>query len=159
MSDLGEGPTLVVAAIVEASSALVEASSALAEDSGARVFLARRSASAGHGGLWELPGGKVEAGESLEAALVREIREELGVGLGLEGPASSYDLEIGNRAFRFFVFPARFGDQNFELSAHDDWGYFSPREIADLELAPFDGPALAEWAARRRIERRGAQKE
>lgn len=45
----------------------------------ARVLLQKRPENKQHGGLWEFPGGKVEAGETLDHALVREIDEELGV--------------------------------------------------------------------------------
>lgn len=45
------------------------------------VLACRRNAEREAGGLWEFPGGKVEAGESAQDALVREIREELGVGI------------------------------------------------------------------------------
>jgi A/G-specific adenine glycosylase len=45
---------------------------------GAKVLIARRPSRGLLGGLWEFPGGKVEVGESLQAALKREIREELG---------------------------------------------------------------------------------
>lgn len=48
------------------------------------TFLLTRRAEAAHlGGLWEFPGGKVEHGESVEDALVREIQEELGCGVTL----------------------------------------------------------------------------
>ncbi len=44
-----------------------------------KIFLAKRPAHISQGGKWEFPGGKVEAGESREAALVRELQEEIGI--------------------------------------------------------------------------------
>lgn len=57
---------------------LIEVVAAVIERGG-RVLIARRLAAGHLGGLWEFPGGKRQAGETLEAALVREIREELDV--------------------------------------------------------------------------------
>ncbi len=48
-------------------------------DSDGRVLLAQRPAGKAMAGLWEFPGGKVDPGETPEAALVRELAEELGV--------------------------------------------------------------------------------
>ena len=45
-----------------------------------RVLLSQRPHHKTMGGLWEFPGGKVEPGESPEAALIRELLEELGIG-------------------------------------------------------------------------------
>lgn len=48
-------------------------------DADGRVLLAERPAGKAMAGMWEFPGGKVEAGEVPEAALIRELREELGI--------------------------------------------------------------------------------
>ena len=54
-------------------------------DSDGRVLLAQRPEGKSMAGLWEFPGGKVEAGESPEAALIRELKEELGIDFLLYG--------------------------------------------------------------------------
>lgn len=48
-------------------------------DADGRVLLAQRPEGKSMAGLWEFPGGKVEAGEAPEAALIRELHEELGI--------------------------------------------------------------------------------
>ncbi len=48
-------------------------------DADSRVLLARRPEGKAMAGLWEFPGGKVDAGETPEAALIRELHEELGI--------------------------------------------------------------------------------
>jgi len=48
-------------------------------DADGRVLVQQRAAGRAMAGLWEFPGGKIEAGESAEAALVRELHEELGI--------------------------------------------------------------------------------
>ena len=48
-------------------------------DPDGRVLLAKRPAGKTLAGLWEFPGGKVEDGETPEAALIRELKEELGI--------------------------------------------------------------------------------
>jgi len=48
-------------------------------DSDGRVLLAQRPAGKSMAGLWEFPGGKVQSGETPEAALIRELKEELDI--------------------------------------------------------------------------------
>jgi 8-oxo-dGTP diphosphatase len=52
-------------------------------DADGRVLLAQRPAHKSLGGLWEFPGGKIHPGETPEAALVRELKEELGIDVPL----------------------------------------------------------------------------
>ena len=63
----------------EAARPVVLVAAAALVDRDNRVLIAQRPAGKALAGLWEFPGGKVQAGETPEAALVRELREELGI--------------------------------------------------------------------------------
>ncbi len=108
------------------------------------LFLARRARGA-HAGLWELPGGKVEAGEDPETAMLRELREELGLEARLLGPARRYESRVEGRDFIFLVFPVDLGGEPPRLSDHDSWEYVPRSRLGEYDLAPLDSRPLADW--------------
>ena len=63
-----------------------------------RVLLTRRAAGAHQGGLWEFPGGKVESGETVQQALARELREELGIEIGRTSSLLEVSHDYGDKA-------------------------------------------------------------
>ena len=72
MSDVSKSGTGATSALVHVAVAVI-----LGDDE--QVLLTQRHADSHQGGLWEFPGGKLESGESLSSALVRELREELAI--------------------------------------------------------------------------------
>jgi 8-oxo-dGTP diphosphatase len=57
----------------------------------AQILIDKRKMSGSMGGLWEFPGGKIEAGETVAECIVREIREELGIEIAVGGHMISID--------------------------------------------------------------------
>ena len=70
----------------------------------ARVLLALRKPDQHQGGLWEFPGGKVEAGEALVPALARELAEEIGIAVRETAPRCTLEHAYPDKTVRLHVF-------------------------------------------------------
>lgn len=109
---------------------------------GERILLARRAAGEHLAGSWELPGGKVEAGETLAQALTRELMEELGVRarVAAELGRSVHHYERGS--IELIALATELDGEITELSVHDAVQWYAADELAALAIAPADIPLL-----------------
>lgn len=112
------------------------------------MLVARRTAPEQFAGLWEFPGGKVEAGEQCEAALHRELREELGVGVRLGEELSARTAagwRLNERAsMRVWLAEISDGDPR-PLEDHDQLRWISTTnrdEALSLPRIPADFPIV-----------------
>lgn len=101
---------------------------------GGRVLWARRADS----GLWELPGGKREPGESLPACLRREIAEELGVAVEVGELLGVEEERQPGRRLRLYCFRCRLVDGSPRAREHRELAWLSPRRALELSLGPAD---------------------
>jgi mutator protein MutT len=107
---------------------------------GDRLLAAQRSTPAALAGRWELPGGKVDAGETDEAALIRECREELGVDVML-GARVGRDWPIGEDGV-LRVWLAGVVEGEPVALEHSELRWLTVDELHDVEWLPADLPVI-----------------
>jgi 8-oxo-dGTP diphosphatase len=114
---------------------------------GPLVLCGRRSAPERVAGRWEFPGGKVEAGESDQDAVVRECREELGI-VVVAGAQIGAEERIDERmVLRVYLAAAAAGEpEPLPLEDHDLLEWIAPGRLAELDWLPADVPIVAELA-------------
>ena len=114
-------------------------------DPDGRVLLARRPEGKSMAGLWEFPGGKVEAGETPEAALDRELREELGVAICVPCLAP---LSFASHAYDDFhllmpLYSLRKWDGIARPREGQELAWVRPENLRDYAMPPADAPLVA----------------
>jgi 8-oxo-dGTP diphosphatase len=118
---------------------------ALIADAQGRVFAARRPFKGRNGGMWELPGGKVEPGETDEAALARELHEELAV-VGTVGPHFHTEFrQIQNlRPLELVVYRASIEGEP-QLREHLAFTWVDAATSPTLGWCDVDVPCIHRW--------------
>jgi len=91
---------------------------------------------------WEFPGGKIEAGESLEEALIREIREELSVDIAVEDLIDVVEHSYPDFDITMHVFFCRCVQGEITLREHLAHRWLVKETIADLDWAEADVPIV-----------------
>ena len=113
-------------------------------DSGGRVLLQQRASHRSMPGLWEFPGGKVERGETPEAALVRELDEELGVAVdpaALE-PVAFASEALGDRHLLLLLYSTLTWEGEPQPLDASALRWATAAEMRELPMPPADMPLV-----------------
>ncbi len=110
-----------------------------------RVLLAQRPAGKSMAGLWEFPGGKVEPGETPEAALIRELAEELGVQVPIACLAPLTFASHGYDDFHLLMplFICRKWTGIIQAREGQVLRWVQPADMMDYPMPPADVPLVA----------------
>jgi 8-oxo-dGTP diphosphatase len=111
-----------------------------------RVLLAQRPAGKPLAGLWEFPGGKVEAGETPEQCLIRELNEELGIQVAQACLAPFVFASHGYESFHLLMplFLCRRWEGLVTAREHEALAWVKPAQFDRYPMPPADAP-IAAW--------------
>ena len=109
---------------------------ALVRDAPGRCLLIQRSAGSSFWpGLWDLPGGKVDPGETFDVALIREAREETGFEIELQRYLGGIEWELPHVRLVFVVMLALIHAGTVHVSdEHDAWRWVETRELSKFAI-------------------------
>lgn len=116
---------------------------ALLDETG-RVLLQRRPTGKALAGLWEFPGGKIEAGEVPEAALARELHEELGIDVSEDAmtPACFATAPVGERHLLLLLFLVEHWSGTPRALEAEELAWAEPSEMPAFAMPPADLPLI-----------------
>lgn len=103
-----------------------------------KVLIARRKQGELHEGYWEFPGGKVEAGETPQQCLERELMEELGLKVRAGQVIASSEDHSGHGSFTILAIEAQHLGGELTLTVHDHAQWVSIGDLRNFNLAPAD---------------------
>ncbi len=97
-----------------------------------RILIDKRKPSGLLGGLWEFPGGKVRMGESLEAALSREVREELGITVRILRPLATVQHSYSHFSVTLHAFECAYAAGTPKCRTCVDYKWVHPKQLKNF---------------------------
>jgi len=113
-----------------------------------KLLIARRYPEAELGGLWEFPGGKRETGETFEACLARELREELGIEVAVEELVESLTHAYPERTVCLRFYRCRWLQHEPRPLGCQKCKWVSPESLADYAFPAADARLLEKLGRR-----------
>jgi|SRR5208283_2865664 len=107
-----------------------------------KILIARRKQGLHLAGKWEFPGGKVEIGESPEACLKREMREEFGIDVEVGNFVAANEFDYGNIHIRLLAYRVNYRSGDFILSDHSEVQWVPKSELMNYDLSEADKPIV-----------------
>ena len=134
----------VTGAMSNSKALLLVAACALVDADG-RVLMCQRPEGKALAGLWEFPGGKLEPGETPEACLIRELREELGIEVSAACLAPFVFASHSYDAFHLLMplYLCRRWEGIARPLEHPQIRWVRPAQMEDLPMPPADAPLVA----------------
>ena len=108
-----------------------------------RFMICQRPVHKARGLLWEFVGGKVETGETMEEALIRECREELNISVNVNDLFTQVIHEYPDIHIRLSLFHCCIREGIPTLLEHHDLKWIRPSEIPEYDFCPADSDILA----------------
>ena len=105
-----------------------------------KILVARRRPGLRHAGRWEFPGGKPEAGETPEEAIIREIQEELGITTSVTAYVGESIANNGERKIRLLAFELSWDEGTLAPTDHDRIEWALPEALLTYDLLEPDRP-------------------
>jgi 8-oxo-dGTP diphosphatase len=122
---------------------LVEVVAALIQDEKGRYLITQRREGSHLAGLWEFPGGKREAGESLEEALRRELGEELSAHFSVGERVETVRWEYPERTIVIHFYRCRLESGTIEPREDQAMAWVAPERLPDFDFPPADRELIA----------------
>jgi 8-oxo-dGTP diphosphatase len=105
-----------------------------------KILIARRPASSRLASKWEFPGGKIETGETPEACLTRELKEECDIEVSIGAFLGESVYHYPHGPIRLLAYQTYWNAGEIDAKDHDEIRWVSPAELDCYEFAPADVP-------------------
>ena len=117
---------------------MIDVVAAIIKNSDNKILIAQRNLKKSQGGLWEFPGGKIEPNETKEAAIIREIKEELNMDITCDSYFDEKVYEYPDKTIKLIALNCSMLGTSYEVLEHEQIKWISINEFNDYQFAPAD---------------------
>ncbi len=117
---------------------MIDVVAAIIRNEDDKILIAQRNYKKAQGGLWEFPGGKIEPNESKEDAIVREIKEEMGIDIEAKKYIDEKMFKYPEKKINLIAIECELIKGEIKKTEHEDIKWVDKKELRKFDFAPAD---------------------